>query len=69
MWGRGGRLFEVGAYSNKVGKRNVHLFCGCLFYGEATRMISGVNVGASVGKEEKKAGEAKRAEANITMCL
>ena len=39
------------------------------FYGEATHMISGVNVGASVGKEEKKAGEAKRAKANITMCL
>ena len=39
------------------------------FYGEVTHMISGVNVSASVGKEEKKAGEAKRAEAKITMCL
>ena len=38
------------------------------FYREATHMISRVNVGArSVGKDKNKAGEAKRAEANITM--
>ena len=37
------------------------------FYGEATHMISGVNIGASVGKDKKKAGEAKRAKANITI--
>ena len=30
-------------------------------------MISGVNIGASVGKDKKKAGEAKRAKANITI--
>ena len=30
-------------------------------------MISGVNVGASVGKDKKNAGEAKKAKANITM--
>ena len=29
------------------------------FYGEATPMISGVNVGASVGKDKKKEGEEK----------
>ena len=64
---RGGCLFEVGAYSNKFGKHSVHLFCVCLFYGEATHMISGVNVGASVGKDKKTVGEAKRAKVNITM--
>ena len=37
------------------------------FHREATHMISGVNVGASVGKDKKKAGESKRAKANITI--
>ena len=33
----------------------------------SSAMISGVNVGASVGKDKEKIGEAKRAKANITM--
>ena len=44
VWGRGGRLFEVGAnsglgaYSNKFGKHNIHLLSSAAigFYREAT---------------------------------
>ena len=63
----------VGAYSRWVLIRinSVSIiftsFAAVGLYREAAHMISGVNVGASVGKDKKTVGEAKRAEANITI--
>ena len=52
----------LGAYSNKFGKHNIHLSCGCWFPHEGTRMISGVNVGASVDKYAEKGGRGKKGQ-------